>query len=115
MVVLQAPNPWGSKFGHIAAIIFAYYNDDGRNGTSLDFAVCGNANYASSYLSPGEFPRSPTIVSLQAQFTNPLSEELPQRCAATAVVCCVGVPALGVPPMTHKCTCAVGMTAAMSP
>jgi hypothetical protein len=95
MIVLQAPNPWGSKFGQIAAIIFAYLNDDGRNGTKLDFAVCGNADYASSYLFPGEFPRSPTVVSLQAQFTNPLSEELPQRCAVTGVAYSVGVQLCG--------------------
>lgn len=84
MIVLQAANPWGSKFGRIPAIIFGYLETSG-NVTSLEFAVCGNAEYAMSYLNPGKFPLPPTMVTLEASYTNPLSEELPARSAVRVV------------------------------
>lgn len=80
MIVLQAPNPWGDKLGTVAAIIFAYLSTDANSGTTdLDFAICGNADYAMSYLHPAQFPLPPTPVTLQAVYTNPMSEELPAR------------------------------------
>lgn len=85
MIVLKAANPWGPKFGHIPAIIFAYLqtqppaNGTGPGTSSLNFAVCGNADYAYSYLYPDRYPLPPTMVTLQATYTNPLSEELPPR------------------------------------
>lgn len=81
MIVLKAANPWGPKFGHIPAIIFVYLQGNGTAGetSSLNFAVCGNADYAYSYLYPDRYPLPPTMVTLQATYTNPLSEELPPR------------------------------------
>lgn len=76
MIVLQAPNPWGSAYGRIPAIIFAYLQQAPvGNGTVLDFAICGNADYAMSFLYPAEAPLPPTPVSLMASYSNPLSEE----------------------------------------
>jgi len=80
MIVLQAPNPRGPKFGTIPAIIFAYLSTDKfTNVTALNFAVCGNADYAMAYLYPGEYQLPPTMVTLQAVYTNPMSEERPPR------------------------------------
>jgi len=70
VIVLRAPNPWGDKFGTIAAIMFGYQTDDG-----LDFAVCGNALYAQFYLNPARAPAPPTPVTLKATFTSSLSED----------------------------------------
>jgi hypothetical protein len=76
MIVLQAPNPWGSGHGRIPAIIFAYLQQATvGNGTVLDFAICGNAEYAMSFLYPADAPLPPTPVSLMASYSNPLSEE----------------------------------------
>jgi len=69
VIVLSAPNPWGSKFGVIPAIIFGYQTNDG-----LDFAVCGNALYANFYLNPSRNPAPPTPVTLKASFTSSKSE-----------------------------------------
>jgi len=70
VIVLRAPNPWGDKFGTIAAILFGYQTQEG-----LDFAVCGNALYAQFYLNPARAPAPPTPVSLKATFTSSLSED----------------------------------------
>jgi hypothetical protein len=71
VIVLEAENPWGSKFGEVAAIVFGYLETDG----SLNFAVCGNAAYAQFYLNPAAFPPPPTAVSLKQVFTSPLADE----------------------------------------
>eukprot|EP00775_Hariotina_reticulata_P003101 gene3101-3380_t len=71
VIVLEAENPWGNKFGEVPAILFGYLETDG----SLNFAVCGNAAYAQFYLNPAEFPPPPTAVSLKQVFTSPLSDE----------------------------------------
>lgn len=79
MIVLSAANPWGDKYGTIPAIIFVYLDfDPTTNFTSLATAVCGNADYADAYLNPGGLA-APTVVTLKAQYTNPLSAELPRR------------------------------------
>lgn len=70
VIVLRAPNPWGDKFGTIAAIMFGYQTAEG-----LDFAVCGNALYAQFYLNPARAPAPPTPVTLKATFTSSLSED----------------------------------------
>lgn len=100
MIVLHAPNPWGAAHGTIPAIIFAYLDstrrtvsttvtntttnitttvNTTRTTTKLDFAICGNAEYASAFLYPGLYPLPPTPVTLQASYSNPLSEQLPLR------------------------------------
>lgn len=80
MIVLQAPNPYGDKFGRIPAIIFAYINvNNVTNATSLEFAVCGDATYAYGYLFPGEVKPPITPVHLQASYVNPMSMEDPHR------------------------------------
>lgn len=70
VIVLEAPNPWGDKYGTIPAILFGYLSGD-----TLDFAVCGNALYAQYYLNPGRYPAPPTPVTLKKVFTSSLSEE----------------------------------------
>jgi hypothetical protein len=79
MIVLQAPNPYGDKFGRIPAIIFAYINvNNVTNDVTLEYAVCGDATYAYGYLFPGDYRPPPTPVHLQASYVNPMSAEHPQ-------------------------------------
>jgi hypothetical protein len=72
VIVLQANNPWGNKFGVIPAIIFTYLTP-GASGFQLNVAVCGNGDYARFYLNPAAFPPPPTQAVLQAQYVSPLT------------------------------------------
>jgi len=74
VIVLQAPNPWGDKFGNIAAILFGYLDGPAGPNQRVDFAVCGNALYANYFLHPNVAPAPPTPVTLKASFSSGLSE-----------------------------------------
>ncbi|KAF8060348.1 hypothetical protein HT031_004884 [Scenedesmus sp. PABB004] len=69
MLVLKAANPYGPEWGSVAAIVY-YTPDTAEPGVT----VCGNAAYANAYLYPGVAPPAPSIVTLQSQYVNPLSE-----------------------------------------
>lgn len=70
--MLQAPNPFGDKFGTIPAILFGYQTGE---EPGMEWAVCGNIVYARAYLFPGEFDAPPTIPTLQATYTSGISDE----------------------------------------
>lgn len=71
VIVLQAKNPWGDSWGNIPAILFGYLKTDGK----LDFAVCGNAQYAQFYLNPADSDPPPTPVQLKTVYTSPLTDD----------------------------------------
>eukprot|EP00775_Hariotina_reticulata_P003098 gene3098-3377_t len=73
VIVLQANNPWGNKFGIIPAIIFTYLTPSTTGQVEVRVAVCGNGDYARFYLNPGAFPPPPTLTVLQTQYVSPLT------------------------------------------
>lgn len=75
VIVLQAPNPFGAPFGTVPAVIFLYLTDD----DSLGWAACGDADYASFYMNPGQRRPPATPATLKAVYTNPLSDTEPAR------------------------------------
>ncbi|KAF6264580.1 hypothetical protein COO60DRAFT_1483020, partial [Scenedesmus sp. NREL 46B-D3] len=112
VLVLEAPNPLGPKFGTIAAIAFRYTNEQLADAAEpcgrapYSWAVCGNIEYAQAYLFPGNSPVPPPTgpVVLKAQYTSPLTEDgAPSFLGSFQAVCAIrGSGYLGGDPQTSS-------------